>query len=267
MALYRLVSMSFWTDNKVTDDFTPEDRYFYLYLFTNPHTNLSGCYEISIKQISNETGYSKDSVENLINRFEKVHKVLAFCKETKEVLLLNWSKHNWTTSEKFRKPLAKEIEKVKHVPFKEYLTKLFNGEDVRYGIDTICIGTPSIDTTNANTNTISNTDTINITDFIKEVISYLNTVLGTKYSYKTQKTQTCIKARLNENSNFTVDDFKTVIDKKCKEWKGTEMERYLRPETLFGTKFEGYLNQNIVEGKPQQPYQGNQPKKIDWDNV
>ena len=46
MAIYRNVSMSFWTDSKVADDFTAEDRYFYLYLFTNPHTNLCGCYEI-----------------------------------------------------------------------------------------------------------------------------------------------------------------------------------------------------------------------------
>ena len=44
------------------------------------------------------------------------------------------------------------------------------------------------------------------------------------------------------NDGFTVDDFKAVIDKKAKEWKGTEMAQYLRPETLFGTKFESYLN-------------------------
>ena len=250
MALYRMVSMAFWTDNKVADDFTPEDRYFYLYLFTNPHTNLCGCYEISIKQISNETGYSKDSVENLINRFENVHKVLCFCKETKEVLLLNWWKYNWTTSEKFRKPLEKEIEKIKCNWFKKYLSDIFETGESRYGIDTPCIGTPCIDTTVTDTNTIINTNTI--TNTIKEIIDYLNTVLGTRYSYKTQKTQTCIKARLKENPNFTVSDFKTVIDKKYKEWKGTDMERYLRSETLFGGKFEGYLNQNIVDGKPQQ---------------
>ena len=46
---------------------------------------------------------------------------------------------------------------------------------------------------------------------------------------------------------FTEEDFYTVIDKKCNEWLGTEMERYLRPQTLFGTKFESYLNQNIVK--------------------
>lgn len=227
--------MSFWTDNKVSDDFTPEDRYFYLYLFTNPHTNLCGCYEVSIKQMSNETGYSKDSIENLIDRFEKVHKVLRFSKETKEILLLNWSKYNWTSSEKFRKPLAKEIDSVKNLDFRAFLIEIFeNG----YGIDTTCIDT-SVTVTDTITNTVSNTD------IYKEIISYLNMILDSNYKYTTKKTQDCIKARLNEG--FTVDDFKTVIDKKAKEWLGTDMEKYLRPETLFGNKFEGYLNQTIVD--------------------
>ena len=48
MASYRNISMDFWTDSKVVDDFTPEDRYIYLYCMTNPHTNLCGCYEVSI---------------------------------------------------------------------------------------------------------------------------------------------------------------------------------------------------------------------------
>ena len=238
--------MSFWTDNKVSDDFTPEDRYFYLYLFTNPHTNLCGCYEVSIKQMANETGYSKDSIENLIDRFEKVHKVLRFSKETKEILLLNWSKYNWTSSEKFRKPLAKEIESVKNLDFRAYLIEIFeNG----YGIDTTCIDT-SVTVTDTITNTVSNTD------IYKEIISYLNMILDSNYKYTTKKTQDCIKARLNEG--FTVDDFKTVIDKKAKEWLGTDMEKYLRPETLFGNKFEGYLNQTIVD-KPSK--QQKQPTK------
>ena len=56
MANYRNISMDFWQDSKVVDDFTPEDRYMYLYCMTNPHTNLCGCYEISVKQMANETG-------------------------------------------------------------------------------------------------------------------------------------------------------------------------------------------------------------------
>ena len=71
MASYRNISMDFWTDSKVVDDFTPEDRYIYLYCMTNPHTNLFGCYEVSIKQIANETGYNNDSVERLLKRLDE----------------------------------------------------------------------------------------------------------------------------------------------------------------------------------------------------
>lgn len=75
------------------------------------------------------------------------------------------------------------------------------------------------------------------------VINYLNLKTNSNYKYTTKKNQTLIHARAEEG--FNIDDFKTVIDKKTDEWLGTDMERYLRPETLFGTKFEGYLNQTI----------------------
>lgn len=78
------------------------------------------------------------------------------------------------------------------------------------------------------------------------IIAHLNEKAGTKYKATTQKTKTAIHARLAEG--FTVDDFITVIDKKCNEWIGTEFEKYLRPETLFSPKFEGYLNAKV--GKP-----------------
>lgn len=73
------------------------------------------------------------------------------------------------------------------------------------------------------------------------IVSYLNEKAGTKYKPGTEKTRRVIHARLAEG--FTLEDFRTVIDKKCAEWLGNDkMEQYLRPETLFGTKFEGYLN-------------------------
>jgi len=75
------------------------------------------------------------------------------------------------------------------------------------------------------------------------IINYLNEKTGKHYKHTTNKTQIVIKARWNEG--FTEDDFKKVIDNKVAEWKGTNMEKYLRPETLFGTKFEGYLNQEL----------------------
>jgi len=78
------------------------------------------------------------------------------------------------------------------------------------------------------------------------IISYLNEKAGTAYKPTTAKTQSAIKARLAEG--FTEEDFFTVIDKKCSEWLGdSKMEKYLRPETLFGTKFEGYLNAKVCK--------------------
>jgi uncharacterized phage protein (TIGR02220 family)/predicted phage replisome organizer len=76
------------------------------------------------------------------------------------------------------------------------------------------------------------------------VVSYLNEKAGTAYKHTTAKTKSAIKARISEG--FKLDDFKTVIDKKCAEWIGDpKMEKYLRPETLFGPKFEGYLNAKV----------------------
>lgn len=91
-----------------------------------------------------------------------------------------------------------------------------------------------------------------IDKYIVEIVDYLNLVCGTNYGSKTKNTVKHIKARLDEG--FSVDDFKTVIDKKAKNWKGTQMEQYLRPDTLFGTKFESYLNQTIVNDTPKSAY-------------
>lgn len=81
-------------------------------------------------------------------------------------------------------------------------------------------------------------------EYIVEIINYLNRVADKKYRHTTKAHQRHIKARLREG--FTIDDFKKVIDIKVTEWKNDKnMNQYLRPETLFGTKFESYLNQNM----------------------
>ena len=91
-------------------------------------------------------------------------------------------------------------------------------------------------------NTSKNTATI--TD-IKYIIEYLNTKAGKTFRHTTKATQSHINARYAEG--FKLEDFKRVIDNQCAKWKGTEWEQYLRPSTLFGTKFENYLN-----AKPQE---------------
>lgn len=90
----------------------------------------------------------------------------------------------------------------------------------------------------------------NIKAIIQEAVDYLNETAGKRYKATTPKTRSLIKARLQEG--FTLADFRTVIDKKYREWGGSEMDKYLRPETLFGTKFEGYLNQSdVIEVRPK----------------
>ena len=78
----------------------------------------------------------------------------------------------------------------------------------------------------------------------REIIDYLNQKTGARYRDSTLSKKHII-ARLNEG--YTVEDFKKVIDYKCNEWLGTDMAKYLRPETLFGTKMDGYLGAASVK--------------------
>ena len=95
-------------------------------------------------------------------------------------------------------------------------------------------------------------DTSSLAEISRKVIEHLNTKVNTNYRHNTKLTQKHINARLNEG--YTLDDFIAVIDKKTKEWKETDMEKYLRPETLFGTKFENYLNQpNEINSSNEKP--------------
>ena len=76
-----------------------------------------------------------------------------------------------------------------------------------------------------------------------EIIEYLNVKTGSKFKATTKPYIQAIRSRLKEG--YTVDDFKTVIDKKCREWKGTKLEKYLTPKTLFApSHFDTYLNSN-----------------------
>ena len=282
MAIYRTVSMSFWTDAKVIDDFTPEDRYFYLYLFTNPHTNLCGCYEISLGQISSEIGYNRDSVIRLLERFENVHDVIRYSPETKEILLLNWHKYNWTKSDRFRKPLLREIGEVKHDGFRDFLTRLSNGEKVVYGIDTKCINTNCSDTSVTVTDTVTATDTV--TDTVSDTVTVTDTVSSSKhksnpvkstesqysdafeqtwqiYPRKKEKAAAykAYKARLKDYTEPELDLAARRYAEEC-HILGTE-ERYIKhAATFFGPSlpFVDYLADDY---RPPEPSRGmNRPR-------
>lgn len=180
MAIYRNVYLSFWTDPKVDDKFTPEDKYFYLFLLTNPHTTLSGCYEISMRQLTGETGYNEDTVLRLLKRFEYEHDVIRYSEKNSEILILNWSKYNWTSSDTFRKAVQSETKSIKTEAFRNFVEEALRSEAAElpeapqnegvsipyneqnipyaYPIDTVSIPYPPVTVTV--TDTVTDTDTV-----------------------------------------------------------------------------------------------------------
>ena len=200
------------------------------------------------KKILMFTGLKEDDLKILIAK----NFIIPF--ESGVIVIRHWRLNNYLRSDRFNPTNHQE----------EYQKLTLQSNNV-YELSTIGIpvGIHSIDKNSIDKNSIDKN--INIlsskldheNDIIIEIIDYLNFKCGTNYKSSTTKTKKLIKARLNEK--FTLEDFKTVIDKKTKEWKGTEYEKFLRPETLFGTKFEGYLNQKEKELTTR-----DLAKEIDW---
>lgn len=205
MATYRTVSLSFWEDNKIVDDFTPEDRYFYLYLLTNPHTNIIGCYEVSLKQMSNETGYNQATITKLINRMQKIHQVIIYSKNTKEVLIKNWYKYNWTKSEKLLKNIDSEALKIKDKDFKNIVLGIIDD----YKNDRVYIGyTYPMDTSV----TVTDTDTDNKVNnrFKKPTLEEIK-------QYCEQRNNNVDAKKFYEY--YTIGNWKDKDGKQIKNWK------------------------------------------------
>lgn len=176
-------------------------------------------YFANLYNVSNET------ISRWISQLIKkgyIKSVIIYKNGTKEIDLRKLYVGNIPIDENVNTPIDKNIN--------TYCEKSHNPIDKN-------INTP-IDENVKENNTSINTTSINI---YSRVIDYLNKKANTKYRATTKKTKDLIKARLNEG--FVEEDFIKVIDNKVGEWINTDMEKYLRPETLFGTKFEGYLNQ------------------------
>jgi DnaD/phage-associated family protein len=138
MAKYRQVHTTFWDDGFVLD-LTPEEKYFYLYLMTNGNTTQCGIYELPYRVIEMHTGYNRETVLKLLQRFVEYGKI-TYNESTKEIMINNWARYNFINSPKVKKCIEKELIAVKHIPFVHaYLTSL---KQYGYSIDTVSI--PSI---------------------------------------------------------------------------------------------------------------------------
>ena len=141
---FRLVYTEFWQDPKVMEEMTPEDKYFYLYLLTNPCTNMIGVYRIVKKQMAFDLGYSIESINSLMDRFINYHKLIKYNENTKELCIVHYGKYNLNRGGKpmldcIKKDLSKVndislieeiVVHIKHPAIKsfieDYLSKLNN---------------------------------------------------------------------------------------------------------------------------------------------
>ena len=172
--------------------------------------------------------------------------------ETGVIVIRHWRIHNYVQSDRYSKS---ELPEAKQVELKNKVYEVVQAPintDNTY-MDTKCIQNVykmdtqiRIDKIREEENRIETLCNVSHDDVDKshfEIIEYLNLKTGSKFKPTTKPYIQAIRSRLKEG--YTVDDFKTVIDKKCNEWKGTKLEKYLTPKTLFApSHFDTYLNGN-----------------------
>ncbi|PEJ35486.1 DnaD domain-containing protein [Bacillus pseudomycoides] len=115
MGVYRSVQVNFWQDEFVLD-LTPEERYFYMYLLTCSKTTQCGIYSLPLRLVEMETGYNRETVEKLLQRFVAYGKILYDAK-TKELYVLNWLRYNPVTNTNIEKCVLRELKTVKNKEF------------------------------------------------------------------------------------------------------------------------------------------------------
>lgn len=132
MSLFRKVHTEFWRDPKVLEELTPEDKLFFLYLLTNPNTTQVGIYKITKKQIAFELGYSQESINALIDRFENKYKIIKYNEQTREIAIKMWGKYNL---DRGGKPMIdcvnKELKEVKDKSLITYISESIEKEEIK----------------------------------------------------------------------------------------------------------------------------------------
>jgi hypothetical protein len=132
MAKFRMVRTEFWTNPIAVEEMSPEDKYFYLYLQTNPQTTQIGIYKITKKQMAFDLGYSLESVHALMDRFIEHHKLIRYNPETRELALKNWGKENLDKGGKpFMDCIFSELNEVEDRSLIYYVSELIQKQDIR----------------------------------------------------------------------------------------------------------------------------------------
>jgi hypothetical protein len=137
VAEYRQIFCAFWEDPQVMEEWSREERYFYLFLITNPYARKCAIYPLTIHKIQ-EIGFTEEEVKELLNKFESVYKKIRYNEVTREIAIKNWMKYNYIGSPTWLKSLEKELAMVRDRSLIAYMRDAFkaycNGEDNPFDI-------------------------------------------------------------------------------------------------------------------------------------
>lgn len=132
MSTFRKIYTKFWKDGKVIEELTPEDKFFFVYLLTNPSTTQIGIYQITKKQMSFELGYSIETINSLMERFENHHKLIKYNLSTREIAIKHWGRYNL---DRGGKPMIdcikKELGMVSDISLIRYVSENIKRDDIK----------------------------------------------------------------------------------------------------------------------------------------
>lgn len=165
--------------------------------------------------------------------------------DTGVVVIRHWRIHNYIQSDRFQSTIYQD-EKARLEYDQSKVANLNNEkkciQNVSISEPQVRLGEDRLDKVRLNTYSADSNESHDDAIPYKEIVEHLNNICGKGYTYTGKSTRKLIRARWNDG--FRLEDFKKVIDTKSRDWlKNKDMNKYLRPETLFGTKFETYLNE------------------------
>lgn len=236
---------NFWVDLRFL---TNDEKLMYVYLMQNRFNNICGCYHIMKSNIASDLVMSANYVSLLLKQLHDKH-IISYDNISNEILIIDMYKYV-TFNDSNNGKVEEILKRISNENYRKYVKSIYIDMEI-IPVD----------------NTKSKRCNSAISNLAKQVIDYLNEKCNTNYKSYANYVQKHIAARMSDG-NVDFEDYKHVIDIKYSQWKGTNYEKYLRPQTLFGTKFDSYLNEYYMKNninKKAEKQEQEQPILNLWD--
>ena len=252
MAIKRVISTGFWTDKKVVNEFTPEDKLFYIYLLTNPHTTQLGIYEFVPKIAAFELGYSTEAIMALLDRFENRYGIIRYSKPSGEIAIKNYLRHSIV---KGGKPvldcLRKEEKEVSDKSLLYWVKKnVLKHDNINATVVDFLSSIYENENNNEDDNDNDNERIVHESSTnrkaskpTQEQIDENFEMLWSMYPRKKGKNSVSKKAK-KEAYRIGYDHMARAIERYAKETEKTDQQYIMYGSTFFNSGYADYLDEN-----------------------